>query len=132
MSILNRASDGLLSVLLCLRNALIAYGPQQEDNVLSLTAPRTLFPAGRSEKARQTLTRWTQLGFFVERNGTLTLSESIAEIEVNALDDLRTAILRLLMMPENNPGFATDGVDDDKSLASDCTRALAWMLAQDV
>ena len=64
MSILNRPSDGLLSVLLALHRGVLAYGPQSEAALLDLVAPSTVVPDGKPDMARKSLTRWTQLGFF--------------------------------------------------------------------
>jgi hypothetical protein len=41
-------------------------------------------------------------------------------------------VLRLVLLPSNNPEFETDSdAALEKSKASDCTRAMAWALAQD-
>jgi len=132
MSILNRASDGLLSVLLALRRALIAYGPQPEARLLELCAPPSVVSDGKPDMARKTITRWKQLGFFEEVDGQLRLHTDVATIGVDDLDGLRAAILRLVLAPANNPVLTSDGGDDnEKSKASDCTYAAAWALTQD-
>jgi hypothetical protein len=132
MSILNRASDGLLSVLIALRSGLLAYGSQPETELLELVAPPSVVADGKPDMAKKTLTRWKQLGFFRETRGAIGLSPSIASIPADDIDGLRAAILRLVLAPENNPGLQTDfGENADKSMASDFTRALAWVLTQD-
>jgi hypothetical protein len=132
MSILNRASDGLLSVLIALRSGLLAYGSQPETELLELVAPPSVVADGKPDMAKKTLTRWKQLGFFHETRGAIGLSPSIASIPADDIDGLRAAILRLVLAPENNPGLQTDfGENADKSMASDFTRALAWVLTQD-
>ena len=132
MSILNRPSDGLLSVLIALRSGLLAYGPQPEKELLELVAPASVVADGKSDMAKKTLTRWKQLGFFLETRGSVHLSPSITSIAANDTDGLRAAILRLVLAPENNPRLqAGDSEDDEKSMASDCSRALAWILAQE-
>lgn len=133
MSILNRPSDGLLSVLLALHRGVLAYGPQPEGALLDLVAPSSVVPDGKPDMARKTLTRWKQLGFFSsDADGVITLSPAIATIAPNASDRLRAAVLRLVLAPENNPAFSLPGDDDQEgSRASDATRALAWVLAQD-
>ncbi len=132
MSILNRPSDGLLSVLLALRRALIAYGPQPEARLLELCAPRSVVPEGKPDMARKTITRWKQLGFFEEIDGQLRLRADIAAIGVDDLDRLRATVLRLLLAADNSPALTGDGGDDnDKSKASDYTYAAAWVLMQD-
>ena len=132
MSILNRPSDGLLSVLIALRSGLLAYGPQSEADLLALVAPPSVVSDGKPDMAKKTLTRWKQLGFFCETRDAIGLNPSVASIAADDMDGLRAAILRLILAPENNPGLqSSDGEDDDRSMASDCTRALAWVLTQD-
>lgn len=133
MSILNRPSDGLLSVLLALHRGILAYGPQSEGALLDLIAPSSVVPEGKPDMARKTLTRWKQLGFFLtDAQGAITLSPTIAAVGPNERDRLRSAILRLLLAPENNPAFSlTSDEDQEGSRASDATRAFAWVLAQD-
>jgi hypothetical protein len=82
--------------------------------------------------ARKTITRWKQLGFFEEADGRLQLRADIATIGVDDLDRLRATVLRLVLVPENNPALTSDGGDDnEKSKASDYTYAAAWALMQD-
>ena len=132
MSILNRPSDGLLSVLLALHRGVLAYGPQSEAALLDLVAPSTVVPDGKPDMARKSLTRWTQLGFFSSDDGIVTVSPAIATVAPNDADRLRAVVLRLVLAPENNPAFSLAGDDDQEgSKASDATRALAWVLAQD-
>jgi hypothetical protein len=132
MSILNRPADGLLTVLLALRRALIAYGEQPEQELLGLVAPPSVVGDGKADMARKTLTRWKQLGFFRDVDGVIALSETIARITVDDPDGLRAAILKLILAPENNATLLGEDSDDGEgSKAADCTRALAWALIQD-
>ena len=132
MSILNRPSDGLLSVLIGLRSGLLAYGPKPEAELLDLVAPPSVVGDGKQDMAKMTLRRWKQLGFFQETEDAVGLSPLIASIAADDKEGLRAAILRLVLVPENNPSLQnSDGEDNDKSLASDFTRALAWVLSQD-
>lgn len=129
MSILNRPSDGLLSVLLALRKALIAYGAQPYDDLVELVAPASVTTP---EMAKHTLTRWTQLGFFSESDGKIRLSDALSPIPLEDLDGLRAAVLRLILLPDNNAELLSgEAEDSERSRAVDCTRALAWSLAQD-
>jgi len=130
MSILNRPSDGLLSVLLALRRALLAYGVQTEDALLKLVAPASVIET--PEMAKKTLTRWKQLGFFSEVGDKISLSDAIVGIALDDMDALRAAVLRLILLPENNAALLSSSIDDSEgSRAVDCTRALAWSLVQD-
>jgi hypothetical protein len=132
MSILNRPSDGLPSVLVALRNALVAFGPQTDSRLLELAAPTSVLTDGKPDMARKTLTRWKQLGFFEQADEVVTLSHSISAVPVDDLDGLRKAVLRLILSPENNAILEREGKEEvDGSRAEDLTRALAWALAQD-
>ena len=132
MSILNRPSDGLLTVLLALRRAVVAYGPRPDSDLIELVAPSSVVPEGKADLAKKTLNRWKQLGFFDDIGGEVHLSSTIAGVALDDTAALRTAVLRLVLATENNPAFATDSDEDyEGSKASDCTRAIAWTLAQD-
>ena len=132
MSILNRPSDGLLSVLLALRQAVLAYGPRPDSELIELVAPSSVVPEGKLDLARKTLNRWKQLGFFDPVGGVIHLSSMIAGIAPDDLPSVRAAVLRLILANENNPAFMQDNDEDHEgSKASDCTRAIAWVLAQD-
>lgn len=136
MSILNRPSDGLLSVLLALHRAISAYGPMNEAHLLALCAPPTVVPEGRPDMAKKTLSRWKQLGFFKDTAKGIALAP-VARLDPEAdLDRLRKVILDFVLAPENNPGLGSAGEDaghteGEGSLAEDFTRAAAWVLTQD-
>ncbi len=132
MSILNRPSDGLLSVLLALRRAVLAYGPRPDSELIRLVAPSSVVPEGKPELARMTLNRWKQLGFFDDVGGVIHLTSTIAGIAADDLPSVRAAVLRLVLKNENNPAFMQDNDEvREDAKASDCTRAIAWALAQD-
>lgn len=133
MSILNRPSDGLSTVLLALHRALIAYGPQEEDRLLQLVAPEAITD---QSMARKTLTRWKQLGVFeTTASGRVALTSTLKRIECDDLRGFRSAMLKLVLSEENNPGLSEEREDDDArseiSKATDFSRAAAWTLAQD-
>jgi hypothetical protein len=129
VSILNRPSDGLLSVLLALRKAVVAYGAQPYADLVELVAPASVTTP---EMAKHTLTRWTQLGFFSESDGKIGLSDAVSPIPLDDLDGLRAAVLRLILLPDNNAELLSgEAEDSERSRAVDCTRAIAWSLAQD-
>lgn len=135
MSILNRPSDGLLTVLLALRRAIIAYGPQTDSRLLELCAPDSSAISDPG-MARKTLTRWAQLRLFEERDGLITLAPMVREIEADDLQRLRSALLGIVLSAENNPNLAADRDGDEdarseKSKAGDFSLAASWALAQD-
>jgi hypothetical protein len=133
MSILNRTTDGLLSVFIVLRRTLLAYGELDSDRLIALAAPASV--VGSSKQARQTLNRWTQFGVFVERDGLIKLAPPFETIPADDTAGLRRAMIRTVLSDHNNPSFSamvTDGASTERPLATDFTRAVSWMLAQDV
>lgn len=127
MSILNRPSDGLLSVMLAVRRAIAAFGAMDEAKVIALCAPPSV--VSEPDMIRKTITRWKQIGFFEDRDGKLDLAPSFASIALDDLRSLRSELLRLVLSQENNPWLSSDGTE---SKAGDWTRAAAWVLAQDL
>jgi hypothetical protein len=127
LSILNRPSDGLSTVLLALRRALIAYGPQDEERLRQLCAPEVgaLKDPGM---ARRTLTRWIQLGVFEQTTGgRIALSADVKAIEADDLRRFRAALLRVVLADRNNPALTPDGREGEEerteqSRAGDYTR----------
>lgn len=160
--ILNLASDGVLSILLVLRRALIAYGPMPRQRLLDLCAPLSLkqgiessepheanqgepdgnvsegTSSGVQAMTHKTLTRWCQVGLFIEASDdeqTISLAPGFEEpgLESNDMRPLRTAIRRLVLDPRNNLDItAADTKASVAGVCADFTRALTWVLAQDV
>lgn len=132
MGILNRQSDGLLSVLIAIRRTLIAYGSLSEDKLLALCAPPSIVDQ-TDMMARKTLLRWTQLGMLVSAGDRLELAEGLKRIDADDLTQVRRQLLRVVLSPANNPAFSRESATpfDDATGASDFTRAAAWLLSQD-
>jgi hypothetical protein len=136
MSILNEASDGTLSVLIALRDTLRSYGPLTRARLLALCAPSTVTDG---KKAKDTLRRWTQLGFFEEVDGTVQLAEEVAEESCDDPRGLRAALTQIVLREANTPGFDDGASPEDAdenggaalSLATDFATAAAWCLLQD-
>jgi hypothetical protein len=134
MSLLNRPSNGLASVLMALYRALSVYGAQLEPDLIALVAPASMLGDGKPEMVKNTLNRWRVLGFFENRpDGKIELASSIPRYSPSGFVDLRSAILQLVLKERNNAGVVSSEADDEDKFpdASDLTRALAWMLAQD-
>lgn len=131
MGILNRASDGLPTVLNALRRTAKVVGPVNSDELLRLCAPTTLVPDGKPEMARKTLTRWTQLGMFTADADRVRLSDEFAAGELDDLEGFQHKALRLVLRPGNSPSMEERGGENQEPLASDFVRAAAWVLAQD-
>jgi hypothetical protein len=131
MSILNRPSDGLVSVLVALRRTLVTYGSLSEARLLALCAPESVVGEKR-DMAKKTLTRWRQLGLFVAENDEISLAPEVRGLELDDLERFRRAVLECVLRESNNPMLTTakDADDQEGSLASDATRAAAWVLSQ--
>jgi hypothetical protein len=129
MSILNRASDGHFNVLICLVRAIVKFGPMPRDQLLMSCGAAS--PAVDESKLTQTLNRWKELGLFSEGDrvslgdpyrGQLGANADYAEIE------LPKCVRTIVFAERNNQRFW----ESEENKSADFTRALAWMLAQDV
>ena len=134
MAILNRASDGLPSVLVVLIRTLRKMGPMARDLLESLVAPPSLQQVSTTfdngKMVRQTLNRWVQIGLFVEEEGHIALAEGFGEGPTEGITGLRalgTQLRRLVLASENNQ----DLLRPEPGQTADFTHALCWMLAQD-
>ncbi|HEX8441712.1 protein DpdG [Archangium sp.] len=150
MGLLNRPSDGQLSVLLAFRRALLLRGPLPRQELLDLCAPRTLWASaqpGDDEKkdeankkeqyqARITLTRWLEIGFFIQEENeeqTISLAPAFKQPGLDSKDPapLRTALRRLVFSPANNPQILAEERDSEVAgRCADLTRGACWVLAQ--
>jgi len=121
MTILNTASDGFFNVLIVLHRTLATHAPTDEDRLIRLCSPG---PDHDTTRLRQTLLRWTQFGLFkTTENDKLTLDKVDKDPE-----RLPAICRRLLFSDENNQGFW----DNEGTRAADFSRALAFILAQDI
>jgi len=136
MSILNRDSDGLYSVLVAIYKLIISQGPLERERLISLCAPKSLVPWPKDNKGEdtysilqvnKTLIRWGQLGLFQDLHGEISLNKNINKDD-RTLNRLSFIARERLMDQENNERFW----ENEDSGASDLTRSLAWCLAQDV
>jgi len=136
VTILNEASDGTLSVLIALRDTLRAYGPMTSERLLALCAPTAVTDG---KKARDTLRRWIQLGFFEEDGGAVRLRDAVAAETCDDPKGLRCVVTRILLDEKSTPGFdgATASAETEEksgsapSLATDFATAVSWCLLQD-
>lgn len=131
MSLLNRPSDGLVSVLIALWRTLVTYGSLSEARLLALCAPESVVGEKR-DMAKKTLTRWRQLGLFVAENDEISLAPDARDLALDDIEGFRRVVLAFVLREPNNPMLTTakDADDQEGSLASDATRAAAWILAQ--
>jgi hypothetical protein len=134
MSILNRASDGLPSVLVVLVRTLRKIGPMERGRLETLIAPSSLQQVSTTfdngKMVRQTLNRWIQIGLFVEEDGQISLAKGYEEGATEGIVGLRTLgrqLRQLVLVPDNND----DLLRPEPNYAADFTHAVCWMLAQD-
>ena len=121
MTILNTASDGFFNVLIVLHRTLARHGAIERDRLLGLCATG---PSYDSKRTRETLLRWTQLGLFkASDDGKVALDKADRDPE-----RLSSICRRLLFSDVNNHNFW----DNEGTRAADFTRALAFILAQDI
>jgi hypothetical protein len=123
MSLLNRPSDGLHSVLVAIFKLLLMKGTIARQELLDLIAPSTL--DAEQDMAKKTLNRWVQLGLFQKSaNDEISLvGDKKSKPTIDALPSLsRSLALKL----ENN----TDFLDEEPKGSGDFTRAITWLLAQ--
>ena len=128
MSLLNITNDGKRGVLVAIYRLLLAEKSLERDRLLSLCAPAGLCDP---KHARGTLNTWVELGLF-ESSGDVTNPKiSISQLvpkEERREDLLSVWASRRALAPENNERFW----ETEDSRCADFTRAVAWLLAQDV
>lgn len=131
MSILNQTSDGLPNVLVVLYGALArAERSIDRDELLESVAPRGV-ANDEGKQARQTLTRWIELGLFAQSGDRVELSKVPGrrlESDRELLAEVRKAARSCALHPDNNPDLWAS----ESARAADFTRSIAWVLAQDV
>ena len=129
MSILNRPSDGLFNVLITLVRCLVTYGPMPAEKLINLCAPPSVCDQAR---ANQTMTRWIELGFLAKGDAdeiALADEYSGSLTKKSHSNQAIAGVLREVVFSEsNNKRFW----NEEKNRSADFTRAVSWMLAQDV
>lgn len=130
MSVLNQASDGLYTVLIVLVRALMRFGPRSREDLIHACGGAV--EAVDTSQLAQTLNRWTELGLFGQEDGSVTISEPYKSGLGKSADEAEARLPRIVrtvaMLAENNERFW----EREKSRSADLSRAVAWMLAQDV
>lgn len=132
MSLLNRPNDGNHSVLVVIFKLLAsAKKPMTRDSIENLCAPGPRFAdqRGAGGKVRSTLNTWTELGLFDDSDGDgiIRINPEIKKSE-RSTENLPNLARHFALLPKNNANlWATED-----SRSADFTRALSWVLAQDV
>jgi hypothetical protein len=136
MSILNRPSDGLYSILLTLVTALFREKPVSRDKLIrTFGPPPSQDYERRLNLIRGTLNRWIALGLFVEDNNYVRLAIDPNKGEsVESFLARMPAICRQLAWKSGNPLWPdSDKVTEENlGVTADLCRGLAWCLCQDI
>ena len=140
MTIINYTSDGVYPELISLFRA-VAYSKQiASDELINVCFPPIDKVSDEERKKKEkeilgrlrgALSRWTQLGLFVEESGKVKLQEQFSAKRKETTD----------MLTERLPSFCRQlilQVDHctplwgESGLTSDFARGTAWLLAQDI
>ncbi len=140
MSILNRESEGLPSILLTISSILVKEKAISRDELLRICLPDSLSDSDndKSSRFRGVLNRWTTLGIFEEDDGEkvkLAVELKRGESPSSFLERLPTLCRRLpLDLNFGNPLWPTDGrvSEEGTGLTADYCRGLSWCLSQDI
>lgn len=132
MTVLNIANDGYFNVLMALYRTIETFGSMEKERLLTLCSAG---PDSDATRLRQTLTRWIQLGLFIEQNEQISLLSDIKKLtkknkNSGTYDEtcIPIQIRNILFQSKNNEGFW----DSEGTLCADLTRGLAFLLAQDI
>lgn len=129
MSILNVENDGTFNMVSVISRVLLHEGPMPLERLLDWIAPKII--AGDQKRAKVSRLRWTQLGLFEEVEGSIRISRELVDLgksREKAERRLPTIMLQIAFAERNNQNFW----DAEKSACADFTRAVAWMLSQEV
>ena len=130
MSVLNQASDGLYTVLIALVRASVRFGARSRDDLILSCGGG--IEGVNSIQLTQTLNRWTELGLFAQDGDLVRIIEPYRSGLGKTADDAEARLPKVVrdvaMLPRNNERFW----ETERSKAADLSRAVAWMLAQDV
>ena len=129
MSVLNTTNDGHFNVLICLVRAVVKFGPVPRARLFDLCGAAS--PSVSDTKLSQTLNRWKELGLFIDGDRVAVAEPYRGQLGADA-DRAETALSRcasdILFADRNNERFW----ENEDSKSADLTRAIAWMLMQDI
>lgn len=130
MSVLNQASDGLFNVLIVLVRTIMRFGPRNREDLMLICGGAV--DVVDKSKLTQTLNRWTELGLFTDEGGEVSIAQPYRSSLGKTADDaearLPKTVRTIVMLRQNNEQFW----EAERSKSADLSRAVAWMLAQDV
>jgi hypothetical protein len=130
MTLLNRASNGHVPSMVVLWRAARVMCPAPRAKLESMCRPRVNTD---QSKMQATFATWRALGMFDGGDELVQLGSPFDAIDPADIEALRTAVLELLLRPDNSPALlATDlSKETEASRASDFVRVASWALAQD-
>lgn len=137
MTILNLASDGLPPILITLARLVAQNKNISRDDLIKISAPQSglVSEADNHPRVRATLSRWINLGLFIEDAERIRLSVELTRGEsVDQYTDRLPTICRNLALRREHcePLWSTDGTEKSTGSTADLCRALSWWLAQDI
>lgn len=141
MSILNRQSDGLYSILLTLVTALAREKEISRDDLIRTWGRLTSQEDGKKEdrlsRLRGTLNRWVALGLFVDNGNSIRLAidQKKGESVESFLARLPAVCRKLALHSEHGNPLWPEGdkiTEEDLGVTADLCRGLAWCLCQDI
>lgn len=133
MTLLNRPSNGHVPTMTILWRALRVFGPMRRADLEALCRPRGVDEDSVAMKVfKGTFATWRSLGMFEleHDDDPVRLAPLFASIAATDTESLRTAVLNLLLRPDNSPALL-DVSAEENSRASDFVRVVSWALAQD-
>ena len=127
MTLLNKASDGFHNVLIVMIRSLLERKKSKKDLFESC-----MVGGMKDDKLAQTFNRWNKLGLFnVGETGVVELKMHQKFLKSKQKGDaIIPAILRDIIFLKNNN--ENNFWRNENNGAADLTRALAWLMAQDI
>lgn len=131
MSILNRPSDGLVSVFVAIVRSSVMLGTMPKAKLLDICSPKSLGD-GKQDMATKTLNRWIELGMFIltDKDEVKVADGFRAKLRKKnaSAESIAETAREVVLTPVNNEKFWSD----EENRSADFSRAACWMLAQDV
>ena len=132
MTILNNTSDGLHPELIVLFRTVAYFGKVEKEELIRICLPGTGTDTSAFNRLRGALSRWTELGLFMETGDHVQLDSRFVKGRKNSLDDFTDKLpsfCRRLVLEEKN-AFPLWG--ESAAVAADFIKGIAWLLAQDI
>lgn len=132
MTILNNTSDGLHPELIVLFRTVAYLGKVEAGELIRICLPETVADSSAPNRLRGSLSRWIELGIFVEKDEHIHLGGGIVKGKHESLDDLTMrlpTICRRLVLEEKN---SLPMWGESSAIASDFAKGIAWILSQNI